>query len=267
MPDLARLDEHFRGLGRVVLGYSGGVDSGLLAVVGTRVLGPKGFLAVLGVSPSLPQAQYRAARDLARRYRIPVAELPTRELDDPRYTANRPDRCYHCKDELWTRLGALAARRGFDAVVDGTNADDLEEHRPGAAAARRHGVRSPLADLGWRKQEVRDAARALGLPIWDRPAAPCLSSRIRYGLAVTPERLRQVERGEAYLRRLGVTGNVRVRHLGHRARVEVDPDQFALLDRHWERVVRAFRRVGFGAVERSPDGYRRGALLVLAADS
>lgn len=263
MAELARLREHLERLGRILLGYSGGVDSALLAVVGAQALGPGRFLAVIGLSPSYPDAQRQAAIALAHRFAVPFELLPTRELDDPRYVANGPDRCFHCKSELWTRLGRLARARGFDTVMDGTNADDLGEHRPGLAAAARHEVRSPLAELGWTKDDVRTAARALGLPVWNAPAAPCLSSRIRYGLAVTPHRLHQVEQGEAYLRRLGVRGNLRVRHHGDHARVEVDPDQFPLLDRRWDDIAAAFRSLGFAAVERDQRGYRRGGLLAL----
>lgn len=264
MSDLATLAAHLRGMGRVVLGYSGGVDSGLLAVVGHRAAAPGAFLAVLGVSPSLAASQRAQAEALARQFGIPLRALATRELDDPRYAANPSDRCFFCKAELWERLQDVAREGGFDAIVDGTNADDLQEHRPGSAAAAAAGVRSPLVELGWTKAMVRAGARAIGLPIWDAPAAPCLASRIRYGLPVTPERLRQVEAAEAALRALGIAGNLRVRHLGEAARVEVDPDQFARLDGCWDEVEAAFGRLGFRAVTRDAAGYRRGALLELA---
>jgi uncharacterized protein len=264
MPDLTRLEDFLARLGSVVLGYSGGVDSGLLAVVATRSLGPQRFLAVLGVSPSLAAAQRETALALARQYGVPLCQVRTRELEDPRYVANAPNRCFHCKMELWARVDAVARERGFDAVIDGTNADDLQDHRPGLAAAQRFGVRSPLAELAWTKADVRWAARELGLPVWQAPAAPCLASRIRYGLAVTPARLRQVEAGEAFLRGMGVRGNLRVRHHGTRARIEVDPDQFPLLDQCWTAVTMRFRALGFAEVERDPDGYRRGSLLPLA---
>ena len=263
MLDTAALSAHLGGLGRVMLGYSGGVDSSLLAVLGTQALGPARFLAVLGVSPSLSAEQNAQANELAARFGMPLLVLPTEELSDPRYAANPTNRCYYCKTELWRRLGAEASARGFDTVIDGTNADDLGEHRPGAAAGREHGVRSPLAELGWTKAMVRQAARALDIPIWDAPASPCLASRVEYGLAVTPERLQQVEAGEAWLRALGVRGNLRVRHHGATARVEVEPAQFALVDGQWDQVEHFFRTLGFDMVVRDPAGYRRGGLLQL----
>ncbi len=265
MADIERLERHLAGMGRVILGYSGGVDSALLAVAGTRALGPERFLAAIGRSESYPEAQWRAALEVAHRFGVPLAELDTRELDDPRYRRNTPDRCYFCKSELWDRLAGLARARGFDTVIDGTNADDLGEHRPGLAAGRERAIRSPLAELGWSKAQVREASRELGLPTWDAPAAPCLSSRIRYGLEVTPERLRQVEAAEAFLRQLGVTGDLRVRHLGDRARVEVAPAELPRLRASWEAVARRLEELGFRAAELDPEGYRRGRLLALAA--
>lgn len=265
MTDLSRLEHHLRSMGRMLLGYSGGVDSALLAVAGRRALGPDRFLAVIGRSASYPEAQWRAAMDIAGRFEVPLLELETRELTDPRYLRNAPDRCYFCKSELWSRLGELALGRGFDTVIDGTNTDDLGEHRPGLAAGRERGVRSPLAELGWTKADVRAASRALGLPTWDAPAAPCLSSRVRYGLEITPERLRQVEEGEAYLRSLGVTGDLRVRHLGASALVEVLPEQLDGLRSRWDAVQRFFAGLGFDSVALDPAGYRRGRMLALAA--
>jgi pyridinium-3,5-biscarboxylic acid mononucleotide sulfurtransferase len=265
MSDLEQLRAHLASLGRVILGYSGGVDSALLAVVGAQTLGRDRFLAVIGRSASYPEAQAQTALALAQRFDIPLLEIETRELDDPRYLSNSIDRCYFCKNELWARLGAIARARGFDNVVDGTNADDLGEHRPGLRASAERGVRSPLAELGWTKQAVRATARELGLPLWDAPAAPCLSSRVRYGLAITPERLRQVELGEAFLRRLGVTGDLRVRHHGDKARLEVGLEQITLLRSQWPAVDRVFTSLGFAEVELDPNGYRRGGLLALVS--
>jgi pyridinium-3,5-biscarboxylic acid mononucleotide sulfurtransferase len=264
MTDLDQLRRHLQGLGKVLLGYSGGVDSALLAVVGSQTLGAGGFLAVIGRSPSYPEAQWRSAVGLAERFGVPLLELDTRELEDPRYLRNDTDRCYFCKAELWTRLAEVARRQSFDTIIDGTNADDLGEHRPGLRAGHEGGIRSPLAELGWSKEAVRTASRALGLPTWDAPAAPCLSSRVRYGLGITPGRLRQVEDGEAYLRQQGVVGDLRVRHHGRHASVEVAPAEMPMLRARWEAVEHFFTGLGFERVDLDPSGYRRGRLLALA---
>lgn len=264
MADLDLLRRRVRRLGRALLGYSGGVDSALLAVIGRAVLGPERFLAVIGRSASYPEVQHRQALDLAHRYDVPLLEVETGELSDPRYLANSTARCYFCKATLWDRLAELARERGFDVVVDGTNATDLSEHRPGLRAAEERRVRSPLAELGWGKDEVRTAARELGIPAWDAPAAPCLSSRVVYGLAITPERLRQVEAGEAWLRSIGVGGDLRVRHHGSKARLEVTPGQMERIRGQWDAVAAFFHGLGFASVELDPQGYRRGGLLAIA---
>jgi pyridinium-3,5-biscarboxylic acid mononucleotide sulfurtransferase len=266
MMQLDLLRRHLESMGKVLLGYSGGVDSALLAVVASETLGPHRFLAVIGRSASYPEVQWRTAIDLAERFGIPLIEVETRELENPQYLRNDTDRCYFCKSELWLRLGEVARRRCFDTIVDGTNSDDLREHRPGLRAGREYAVRSPLVELGWSKAAVRDASRALGLPTWNAPAAPCLSSRVRYGLEVTSERLRQIEAGEAFLRSLGVAGDLRVRHHGKKASVEVTAEERELLRSRWEDVARFFTGLGFEAVELDPQGYRRGRLLALAPD-
>ena len=254
MHDVARLQEHLRNLGRVLLGYSGGVDSALLAVAAAEAIPPGRFLAVIGRSASYPEAQYRTALALARQFNIPLREVDTRELEDPRYLANATDRCYFCKSELWTRLVELAKELGFDTVIDGTNADDLGEHRPGLRASREQAIRSPLAELGWTKARVRAAAQSLSLPTWNAPAAPCLSSRVMYGIGITPERLRQVELGESFLRSIGVTGDIRVRHHGDKARLELQPDQMERVRDQWAQVEATFLDLGFHSVELDPHG-------------
>jgi uncharacterized protein len=264
MKEFGELQRHLTSLGRVMLGYSGGVDSTLLAVAGARALGRERFLAVTGRSSSLAEEQAESAVELARRFAIPLLQLDTHELEDSRYLRNSTDRCYFCKSELWTRLGAMAKERGFDVIIDGTNADDLGEHRPGLRAADEQGVRSPLAELGWTKSDVRHAARELGLPIWNAPASPCLSSRVAYGLEITAERLRQVERGESFLRSLGICGDLRVRHHGEKARLEVAPDQMERARAQWDAIDAEFSALGFDVVELDPNGYRRGGLLALA---
>jgi uncharacterized protein len=265
MSQLEILRAHLSGLGRVLLGYSGGVDSALLAVVSTRTLGPERFLAVTGRSSSYPEVQSRHAVRLARQFGIPLLEIDTHEMEDPRYLSNTPDRCYFCKLELWSRLWQVAETQGYDCVIDGTNADDLGEHRPGLRASAERRVHSPLAELGWTKTMVRAAARRLRIPSWDAPASPCLSSRVRYGLEITPLMLQQVEQGEAYLRALGVNGDLRVRHHGSKARLEVQPDQMERLRANWESIEAAFTDIGFETVELDPRGYRRGSLLAIAS--
>jgi uncharacterized protein len=264
MANLEALRLHLDDLGHVLLGYSGGVDSALLAVAGVAALGPERFLAVTGRSASYPGFQEDTATSIAQRFGIPLLAIETHELGDPRYLSNSTDRCYFCKSELWTRLGRIAEERGFDTVIDGTNADDLGEHRPGLRASREHRVRSPLAELGWTKSDVRNAARELGIPTWDAPAAPCLSSRVAYGLEITAERLQQVEQGEALLRSLGVRGDLRVRHHGDKARLEVTPGEMERVRAHWSTIDAVFADLGFASVELDPAGYRRGGLLPLA---
>jgi len=244
-----------------LLGYSGGVDSTLLAVVLRQELGKDRMLAAIGWSASYPEAQWRAALELAARFDIPLVEIHTHELEDPNYLANPTNRCFFCKTELWSRLVPLARERGLAVVCDGTNADDLYEHRPGKAAGSAAGVRSPLAEVGMTKAEIRAASRELGLPTWDAPAAPCLSSRVTYGLSITPSRLKQVEEGEAYLRGLGVTGDLRVRHLGALARVEVEPSWIPWIESRRAAVTAHLATLGFAQVEIDPRGYRRGSLL------
>lgn len=261
MTPVTELEAHLARLGRVLLGYSGGVDSTLLAVVARRALGRADFLAVIGRSNSYPAVQYRSAIETARRFDIPLLELDTFELDNPAYRANHPDRCYFCKQELWSRLTSVAALHEFQAILDGTNADDLAEHRPGLRAAAEYRIHSPLAELGWTKAMIRQAAAELQLPTWDAPAAPCLSSRIQYGLEVTPERLRQIEAAEGVLRDLGIAGDLRVRHRGDHASVEVNPALLAGVREHWEQIALALAAVGFPHVVLDPRGYRRGGLL------
>ena len=244
------LRELVRTFPSALLGYSGGVDSALLAVVLRQELGRDRMLAAVGRSASYPRAQWEAARTLAQQFDVPLLELDTYELEDPNYLANPTNRCFFCKTELWNRLVPEARARGLDVVCDGTNADDLREHRPGYAAGLGARIRSPLAEVGMTKSDVRAASRELGLPTWDAPAAPCLSGR-----------LAQVEQAEAYLRELGVTGDLRVRHHGERARIEVEPRWVPWLGQRLDAVTQRLRDLGFTIVEIDPRGYRRGSLL------
>ena len=251
--------------GSVLVGFSGGVDSAYLACVAVEALGRGRVLAVIGRSPSYPAEQWARAREVAERFAVPVLEVDTAELHDPHYAANPTNRCYFCKGELWSLLVPLARARRLVCVVDGTNADDLADYRPGAAAAAEWGVASPLAELGVTKDEIRLLSRERGIPTWDQPSSPCLSSRIPYGTPVTMERLREVEAAERALRALGISGDLRVRHHGALARVELgsaelerwlSPErQLALRD--------AVRAAGFERVALDLRGFRSGSLNVL----
>jgi uncharacterized protein len=259
------LAEWLRARGRVAIGFSGGVDSAYLAVVARRTLGADDVLAIIGRSASYPAEQWATARRVADSFEVQVLELDTDELNDPRYAANPANRCYFCKTELWSKLVPAAAERGFLTVVDGTNADDVGGYRPGMQAAHENAVASPLAEVGFTKAEIRDRSRALGLPTWQQPASPCLSSRLPYGTGVTPERLRLVERAEHAVRELGITGDMRVRYHDDVARVELAPAEltFWLDPRRAESLRAAVSGAGFSRVALDLRGFRSGSLNVL----
>ncbi|HEX8244728.1 MAG TPA: ATP-dependent sacrificial sulfur transferase LarE [Longimicrobium sp.] len=254
-----RLRGILRECGSVVVGYSGGVDSVFLAKVAVDVLGPARVLAVTGKSDSVASWMEDTAREVAHAFGIPWLEVETREMEDPRYAANPNNRCYFCKSELWSRLSSVASERELKTVLDGSNADDVGDHRPGALAAAENAVRSPLLEAGLTKAEIRAWSRELGLPTWDQPAAPCLASRLPYGMAVTPERLRQVEQAELALRALGFR-DFRVRHHGPVARLEVHPAETGRIADHRAAIHAAVRQAGFARVLVDLQGYRRGAL-------
>ncbi|MCA1850481.1 MAG: ATP-dependent sacrificial sulfur transferase LarE [Acidobacteria bacterium] len=243
-----------------MVAYSGGVDSAYLAHVATAELGARA-LCITGDSPSLAAHQRTQARDIATRFRFQHEIIQTEEMSDPRYTANAGDRCYFCKTELYDKLVPLAAARGYAYVIDGSTTDDLGDYRPGRAAAAEHYVRSPLVEVGMNKAEVRALSRRAGLPTWDAPASPCLSSRLAYGTPVTIARLRAVETGEEIMRALGFR-EFRVRHHDELVRLEIAP---AELDRALDRTVvdelaRRFRALGFRYVTLDLHGYRTGAM-------
>jgi pyridinium-3,5-biscarboxylic acid mononucleotide sulfurtransferase len=250
----------------VLVGFSGGVDSAYLAWAALEALGSTRVLAVIGRSASYPEAQCTTAHAVAAQVGLPVLEVDTHEMDDARYAANPTDRCYFCKSELWSVLDRIARDRGFAVIVDGTNAGDLDDWRPGAKAAREHGVRSPLAEVGLTKAEIRRLSARRGLATSEQPSSPCLSSRLPYGTAVTPERLARIERAEAALRALGVAGDLRVRYHDELARVELAPaalDAWLAPDRL--RALRdAVRGAGFARVAVDLRGFRSGSLNVLA---
>jgi uncharacterized protein len=245
-------------MGSVVVAYSGGVDSTFVAAVAHGILGDRA-LAITGVSPSVPPSEVEEAEELARHIGIAHELIETREMDDPNYVANSPDRCFHCKDGLYGRLTAIARERGFDYVVDGCNLDDTGDFRPGLRAADQHGVRSPLVEAGLTKEDIRALSREQGLPTWDKPAMACLSSRIPYGTPVTVEALGRIGEAEAYLRSLGLR-QLRVRHHGDVARIETDEAGLELLIARRTEVVERLKALGYLYVTLDLAGYRSGSL-------
>ncbi len=266
-PELLRAEEKQRRLlenlgacASLLVAFSGGADSAYLAWAADRALGNRA-LAVTALSPSF-SAHDRAQADAFISHTAIAHEfIVTREFENPLYTANNPDRCYHCKAELFTRLDELAAARGFAAVAYGINADDSRDFRPGHRAAAEHRVLSPLLDAGLHKEEIRELSRIAGLPSWDRPASACLSSRVPYGTPVTIETLSLVERGEAILRELGFR-QFRVRYHQELARIEIAPDEMpqALSAEMAQALASRFRELGFAFVTLDLEGYRQGSL-------
>ena len=257
---VTRLRQLLAAFDDVVVCFSGGVDSGYLLAEAVDVLDDRA-IALTAVSPSLAPEEGQAARELAVELGARHVLVETYELDDPRYAANPVNRCYFCKTEVYGRAVREAARLGITHVLDGFNVDDRGDYRPGRHAAKEHGVRSPLDEVGFTKAEIREAARRRSLPVWNKPALACLSSRFPYGMAITPSRLTQVATCERVLRDRGFAV-CRVRYLGSRARIEVAPDEIARLrdDGLLADVAAQFRAAGFEAVEVDPDGYRQGAL-------
>ncbi len=255
-----RLFTVLKGYGRVMVAYSGGTDSAYLAWAAHHVLGD-GAVAITADSASIPESHKRDAERLARQFGFRHEYVQTYEFDNPDYVKNGPDRCFHCKDELFTRLEEVGRERGIEHVVYGVNVDDLGDYRPGQKAAGLHAVKAPLVEAGLTKAEIRELSRQANLPTWDRPASACLSSRVPYGTPVTPETVKTVETGEEALRALGFR-QFRVRFHGELVRIEIAPDELpsALTPEMARAFTSIFKPLGFLYVTLDLEGYRQGSL-------
>ena len=249
-----------RRMGRVIIAFSGGTDSAYLAWAARQALG-ENALAVTADSASMPESHKRAAEEFVRQFGIRHEYVTTHEFDNPDYARNAPDRCFHCKDELFTRLAEVGRERGYQHIVYGVNQDDLGDYRPGQNAAKKHEVAAPLADAGLSKAEIRELSRLAGLPTWDRPASACLSSRIPYGTPVTIETVKTVETGEEELKALGFR-QFRVRFHGEVVRIEISREEMprALSMEMAEAFTRVFKGLGFKYVTLDMQGYRQGSM-------
>ncbi len=254
------LNELLRDMKRAIIAYSGGVDSSLLLAAAAEVLGPN-LIAVTADSGTYPSGELADAREFTRSLGVRHHVLHTDELSSEQFSANPPDRCYFCKKELYGRLKLLADQEAFFWILDGSNVDDLRDYRPGSRAASEFGVRSPLREAGFTKQDVRDCARMLNLPVWDKPSLACLASRIPYGTRITTAVLNMVQQAEDRLRVLGLN-QVRVRHHGDTARIEIDQHDFKklLADGVTARIAADLKKLGYIYVCLDLEGYRTGSM-------
>ncbi|MCH7556695.1 MAG: ATP-dependent sacrificial sulfur transferase LarE [Planctomycetes bacterium] len=255
------LQQILKKLHKVIVAYSGGVDSTFLLKAAVDTLGPENVLACIGISSSLAKSQYNRAIECAEIIGARVEEVEVQEVFDTKYSANNPDRCFHCKSHLYTVLQNIAKEKGFDNVVCGCNFDDMDDFRPGNKAAKIYGVQSPLMEARMTKEDIRDMSRKLKLPTADIPASPCLASRVMYGLEVTEQRLKQVEEAEDFLRKLGFV-EFRVRHHDTIARIEVHPEDMEKVTTEPERykIVEKLKSLGFKYITVDLQGFRSGSL-------
>ena len=255
---LSRLESELSGLNSVVTAFSGGVDSTLVAVVADKVLKPKA-LAVTAVSPALSERELSEAKLTASEFHLDHRIVRTNEMDQPGYTENSPQRCYFCKNELYSQLHTLARDEGYQWIVNGANKDDLGDYRPGLKAASEHQVRSPLVDAGFTKADVRALANYLGISVWDKPAQPCLSSRVPYGIPVNVTTLKMIERAEDFLKDLGLN-QVRARHHDRVCRIEVVPEEMEIIIVNREKITEYLKSLGYLWVSLDLAGLRSGSL-------
>ena len=256
---LSRLREILGGMNKVVLAFSGGVDSTFLLKIALEELGAANVLAVTGQSPTYPAWEFAEAQELARTLGARQLIIATEELAQDDFAANPPERCYFCKQELFSRLAEIALQEGAKHILDGTNLDDLGDFRPGRKAARELGIVSPLLEAGLTKDDIRFFSRQLGLTTWDKPACACLSSRFPYGTRITSDKLSQVEAGEDFLRSLGFR-QFRLRHHGDVVRIEIDREEFPRLLARADEVARELKATGFTYVALDLEGYRTGSM-------
>lgn len=242
----------------VVVAYSGGVDSTLLLKVAYDCLGDRA-IGVMAISASVPTRERIESEELARQIGAQYEVIQSHETDDPNYLANSPDRCFFCKSDVYDRLVNYAHEKDFNFIVDGTNADDVGDHRPGRTAARKYGVRSPLQELGFTKEDIRELARSYGLANWDKPSAACLSSRIPYGTLISIPVLSQVEQAEDYLHSLGFR-QLRVRHHDQVARIEIEPRDFSDILGHRDAITKYLKNLGYTYVTLDLSGFRTGSM-------